>query len=145
MALKLKLKPHEKAIINGAVIQNGPRPTEFIIKNFAQILREPEVMQQEDANTPAKRTYFAAQLMLLDPDNTVAHKALFASLISDLRGALSNADMLAHLAAAEAAVEQENYYQTLRQLRDVITYESKLLGPPAETAPPTEDGAGVSG
>lgn len=141
MALKIKLKPHEKAIINGAVIQNGPRATEFIIKNFAQILREPEVMQQEAADTPAKRTYFAAQLMLLDPDNAANYKAQFDGLLGDLRGALKNEDMLAKLAAAETAVAQDNYYQALRQLRDVIEYEAVLLGivpqpAPPQTAPP---------
>lgn len=142
MALKIKLKPHEKAIINGAVIQNGPRATEFIIKNFAQILREPEVMQQEDANTPAKRTYFAAQLMLLDPDNAESYKAQFTGLLNDLAQALTNKEMLGKLTAAADAIAQNNYYQALRQMRDVIDYEAILLGPQsAQTeppAPPTE-------
>ncbi|KJS43596.1 MAG: hypothetical protein VR70_02415 [Rhodospirillaceae bacterium BRH_c57] len=142
MALKIKLKPHEKAIINGAVIQNGPRATEFIVKNFAQILREPEVMQQEDATTPAKRTYFAAQLMLLDPDNAEAYKARFQSLLDDLAQALTNKEMLGKLTAAAGAVAQDNYYQALRQIRDVIDYEQVLLEhPPVDadrTPPPGE-------
>lgn len=136
MALKIKLKPHEKAVINGTVIQNGPRATEFIVKNFAQILREPEVMQEEDANTPAKRTYFAAQLMLLDPENAENYRSVFERFLSDLSAALTNKDMLDKLAASGAAVEQRNYYQALRQLREVIDYEARLLGPNAPPPPP---------
>ncbi|MGC2855641.1 flagellar biosynthesis repressor FlbT [Novispirillum sp. DQ9] len=148
MALKIKLKPHEKAIINGAVIQNGPRAAEFIVKNFAQILREPEVMQEQDATTPAKRTYFSAQLMLLDPENVERYRPVFDGFLKDLKGALTNPEMLAKLATAGEAVAQNNYYQALRQLRDVIEYESVLLGalsPTVATTPPQGDDSAAHG
>lgn len=142
MALKLRLKPHEKAIINGAVIENGPRAAELVVRNFAHILRDPDVMQEEDANTPAKRCYFAAQLMLMDPANGSQYRSAFTELAAALRTALLNKDVLARLDAAEQSVAEENYYQALRALKDVIAYEAPLLGlSPADSAA----GAGNTG
>lgn len=144
MALKIKLKPHEKAIINGAVIQNGSRAAEFVIQNFAQILREPEVMQEEEANTPARRTYFSAQLMLLDPTNAASYQPRFDVYLNDLRGALTNPEMRAKLDTAEKAAKEQNYYQALRQLREVMEYEAVLLGlvPAPESAVQASPAAG---
>lgn len=144
MALKIKLKPHEKAIINGAVIQNGSRAAEFVIQNFAQILREPEVMQEEEANTPARRTYFSAQLMLLDPTNAASYQPRFDVFLNDLRGALTNPEMRTKLDSAEKAAKEQNYYQALRQLREVMEYEAVLLGlvPAPESAVQAPPAAG---
>lgn len=127
MALKLRLKPHEKAIINGAVIENGSRSTDIIVHNFAQILRDPDVMQEEEANTPSKRCYFAAQLMIIDPPNSTRYREMFTSYLNDLRGAFLNQDILAKLDEAEAGVAEQNYYKALRVLKDVIVYEEPLL------------------
>lgn len=129
MALKIKLKPHEKAIINGAVIQNGPRATEIIVQNFAQILREPEVMQEEEADTPAKRTYFMAQLMLMDPQNAASYRPQFERYLTELHDALINEDVKTRLMEARGVADSGNYYGALRAIKDVIAYESKVLNP----------------
>lgn len=138
MALKIRLRPNEKVIINGAVIQNGGRATSFLVQNFAQILREPEVMQEEDANTPVRRAYFACQLMLVDPANAANYRGHFDSFARDLRGALINPVVLAELDAAERAVDEKNFYIALRHLRIVMDYEAILLSPPV---PPSDLGA----
>lgn len=131
MALKLKLKPHEKAIINGAVIENGPRAAEIVVHNFAQILREPSVMQEDEATTPARRTYFAIQLMLIDPEKTEQYRTMAESLATDLRAALTNPSVIANLDEALESMRKGNYYRALQSLKDVMTYEAVLLGLPA--------------
>ncbi len=132
MALKIRLRPNEKVIINGAVIQNGSRATSFLVQNFAQILREPEVMQEEDADTPVRRAYFACQLMLVDPANAAEYRTHYDRYTADLRGALMNKAVLADLDTAEQAVNQSNYYIALRHLRKVVDYEAVLLARPTD-------------
>jgi len=45
MPLKLSLKPDEKFVLNGAVIQNGDRRATLILQNRCSILREKDIMQ----------------------------------------------------------------------------------------------------
>ena len=40
MPLKLSLKPGEKFVLNGAVVQNGDRRGVLILQNKASVLRE---------------------------------------------------------------------------------------------------------
>ena len=56
MPLKLSLKPGEKFVLNGAVMTNGDKRASLVIQNKASLLREKDIMQREDANTPARRT-----------------------------------------------------------------------------------------
>ena len=55
MALKLTLKPSERFVINGAVIENGERRITLTIQNRASILRSKDVIMPHEANTPVKR------------------------------------------------------------------------------------------
>ena len=88
MALKLSLKPGEKFVINGAVIANGDRRSSLIIHNKAAILRERDIMQEEEANTPARRVYFPIMLMYLDEDGYDQYYEPFVSRISELMDAI---------------------------------------------------------
>jgi len=65
MPLKLSLKPGETFILNGAVVRNGDRRGVLLLENQARILREKDIMQPEDATTPARRCYFAIMQMYL--------------------------------------------------------------------------------
>lgn len=65
MPLKLSLKPGETFIVNGAVVRNGERRGVLLLENRARVLREKDIMQPEDADTPAKRAYFAIMQMYL--------------------------------------------------------------------------------
>src|ERR1044071_4409561 len=67
MPLKLSLKPGEKFVLNGAVVQNGDRRGVLVLQNKASVLREKDIMQAEEANTPARRIYFPVMMMYLEP------------------------------------------------------------------------------
>ena len=47
MPLKLSLKPGEKFVLNGAVVQNGDRRGVLILQNKASVLREKDIMQKK--------------------------------------------------------------------------------------------------
>src|SRR5471030_3333363 len=66
MPLKLSLKPGEKFVLNGAVVQNGDRRSSLLLQNKASVLREKDIMQAEEAVTPARRIYFPVMMMYLD-------------------------------------------------------------------------------
>jgi flagellar protein FlbT len=127
VALKLNLKPGEKIVINGAVIVNGDRKAFLAVKNFANILRETDVMQEEEANTPTKRAYFAAQLMLLDPEHRTDYESAFRRYMQDIIGVFSNAEILDTLNQALTYFDEGDYYKILAALRKVIKYESVLF------------------
>ncbi|MBL6942706.1 MAG: hypothetical protein ISR53_11185, partial [Rhodospirillales bacterium] len=62
MPLRLRLKPHEKLVIGNSVIENGPKSTSFLVHSKTTILREKDILTEDDANTPAKRIYYLALL-----------------------------------------------------------------------------------
>ena len=67
MPLKIDLKPGEKFVLNGAVVSVGRDGRSLLLQNEAVLLREKDIMQEEDATTPARRIYFTIMLMYIDP------------------------------------------------------------------------------
>jgi alpha-D-ribose 1-methylphosphonate 5-triphosphate synthase subunit PhnH len=66
MALKIQLKPHERVVIAGASICNGPTAASFLVENNAPILREKDILKEKEALSPAQKIYFVIQVMYLD-------------------------------------------------------------------------------
>lgn len=149
MGLKLKLKPFEKFVVNGVVIENGRHRNTVTLANHAQVMTGRSILQPEEASTPVKRCYYAVQAMLLDPANIVRHRLAYEPLMAALAGAIRDADMTRHLAEAASFVREGDYYKALAALRPVIAYEAVLLGEgeapgPGPTAkPPAEASARV--
>src|ERR1051325_6378595 len=69
LPLKLSLRPGEKFVLNGAVVQNGDRRAVLVLQNKASVLREKDIMQPDDVQSPARRIYFPVMMMYLDEDN----------------------------------------------------------------------------
>lgn len=126
MPLKLSLKPGEKFVLNGAVVQNGDRRGVLILQNKASVLREKDILQPEDANTPAKRVYFPVMMMYLD--ETAAAKVYdeFALRLSEFMGASRNPAVLADCVAASRHVMAREYYKALMAARKLVEYEEDL-------------------
>ena len=73
LPLKLSLKPGEKFVLNGAVVQNGDRRTVLLLQNKASVLREKDIMQPEEVVTPARMIYFPIMMMYLDEPGALRH------------------------------------------------------------------------
>lgn len=78
MPLHIKLKPHERMIINGASIRNGDRSTDFIIENQCKFLRETEIIRESEADTLCKKLALIIQIIHLSDSNEETEK-LFAN------------------------------------------------------------------
>jgi flagellar biosynthesis repressor protein FlbT len=124
--LKITLRKDEKLVINGAVIRASGR-TEVFIENEVALLRGREVMSPEEANSPARRLYFACMMAYLDPEGRDAHRESILTLLADLMGALEAPEARALCVAFAHHVGLGDYYRALADCRGLIEYEIGVL------------------
>jgi len=127
MPLKLKLAAHERLIVNGAVLINGDFRTSLLVRNFAHVMREKDVLQEADANTPTKRLYFLVQTMLMQPPPSETLLASYEEAHRQLTEAYVRADNLEVLRDVHRLVADGDYYKALARLHPLIAYEADLL------------------
>lgn len=128
MPLKLSLKPGEKFVLNGAVVQNGDRRGVLVLQNKASVLREKDIMQPEQANTPARRIYFPVMMMYLDEGDAPKFYDEFALRLSEFMGVISNPEILAECVSCSRHVMNRQYYKALMCARKIVDYEDQRLG-----------------
>jgi flagellar protein FlbT len=126
--LVLKLGPHERVLINGAVIENGEKRSRLAIMTpGANILRLRDAIHPGEVTTPVRRVCYIAQLVLSgDADPDEAHHQLLRG-IEQLSQALTDADSRSQLTAATDAVLAGQHYQALKALRALLPREERLL------------------
>jgi flagellar biosynthesis repressor protein FlbT len=127
MPLKLSLKPGEKFVLNGAVLTNGDKRTSLVIQNKACVLREKDIMQVEDANTPARRIYFPIMMMYLDIDTADTYYSQFALRMTEFMQAISDRRALAICVDISKDVMNGAYYKALVQCRNLFDFEQERL------------------
>ncbi|WP_374533736.1 flagellar biosynthesis repressor FlbT [Phenylobacterium sp.] len=135
MPLKLSLKPGEKFVLNGAVVQNGDRRTTLVLQNKASVLREKDIMQPEDAATPARRIYFPMMMMYLDDAGANRYYDEFVQRLTEFMGVIRNPDVLADCVAISKHAMAREYYKALMLCRKLIDYEDERLGNVASSLP----------
>ena len=125
MALKLKLRPHERVIIAGASVVNGAGVSTLVIENKVPVLREKDILKQDDAVTPARRIYFAVQLMYLDGENLADHHRLYWDLVNGFLKAAPSA--LGIVGAMSEEILAGRYYNALKLARRLIVHERRIM------------------
>jgi flagellar protein FlbT len=128
MPLKLSLKPGERFVLNGAVVQNGDRRGVLILQNKASVLREKDIMQAEDVTTPSRRIYFPVMMMYLDESAAPKLYDEFARRLSEFMNATRNPEAMADCVAASKHVLAREYYKALMAARKLVDYEDSRLG-----------------
>jgi flagellar protein FlbT len=127
MPLILSLKPNEKFVLNGAVIQNGDRRATLVVQNQAAILREKEILQAEDVTTPARRIYFPIMMMYLDPERSETHYEEFVVRMTEFMNAVANPEALATCVAVSKEVMRGAHYKALIHAKKLFAYEEARL------------------
>jgi len=125
MGLKITLKPGERMIIDGAVITNGNTKSNFIIENPVPILRDKDILNTENAKTPARRIYFSIQLMYVDEKNLTEHHKLYWKLVKEFLDAAPRA--LGIIDRISEAILNGSYYQALKTCKKLIAYEEEVM------------------
>ena len=127
MPLKLNVKPGEKFIVNGAVMVAGKKGASLVLQNEATILLGKDIIQEEEANTPARRIYFSILVMYLDQDSVPQYKDTFLDYIEDFLGATTIAEVRRTLLNIVQDVNGGMYYRALKTCKALMKYEEEVL------------------
>ncbi len=126
--LALKLAPREQVLINGVIVENGPRRTQIVIRSDdASVLRLREALDEADVIGPASRAYFAAQKALEGEiakpggplDIGLALDVLVAHFTDDTRQRM--------VGEARRACLEGNFYRAMRCLKPCVEDEQERI------------------
>lgn len=124
MALIIDLKPGEKILIGEAVITNDDQRTRLHIGGDAPILREKDVLKEEDADSPCKKIYFLIQCMYLARNPRIYFEKYFG-LIREIQDAAPTTTFF-FLKINEMILEGA-YYKALKETRELVKHEQELI------------------
>ena len=126
--LVLKLAPHERVLINGAVIENGDRRARISIRTpDVNILRLRDAIHPEQATTPVSRACYEAQLVLSGDRVAADGRRIMLGNLEQLSQVFDDRDSRILLLEATDSVLSDNFYRALRALRDLLPREARLL------------------
>jgi flagellar protein FlbT len=127
LPLKLSLKPGERFVLNGAVVQNGDRRGVLILQNKASVLREKDILQEDEVNSPARRIYFPVMMMYLDEAGADKYHEEFVRRLSEFMNVIQNPQVLSECVAISRHTMAREYYKALMLSRKLIEYEDERL------------------
>ena len=124
MALRVELKPRERILVGEALITNSDQKTHFLIDGQAPVLREKDIMTNDQADTPGKRIYLAVQLMYITRDPKEHHEVYFA-LVRDI--AMAAPSMWPYIENINNQILTGDMYKALKEARKLIAHEEELV------------------
>jgi flagellar protein FlbT len=124
----LSLKPGEKFVLNGAVVQNGDRRGVLVLQNKASVLREKDIMQEDEVNTPARRIYFPVMMMYLDEGAADRYYDEFVRRLTEFMKVIGNPAILNECVEISRNCMEREYYKALMRCRKLMDYEEERLG-----------------
>ena len=146
MPLSIPLPARAKIIINGAVLENtGAANITLTVHNKANILRDKDVITEEEANTPAKEVYHAIQNAYLFESNREEWLSIARQLIGGILDRLPEArPITTHVLEL---LDGDKIYNALRASRRLIAVETGEAPPVTASAlqPASAQGAAVPG
>ncbi len=125
MALRLTLKPHERAILGGAVLTNGKHRAELFVETEVPVLRGSDILSPSAVRTPCERIVLAIQLMYVDPQRRPVHEQTYLALVEDVLDASPSSRRF--LEPINEMVQSGKYYQALKQGKALLAFERDLL------------------
>ena len=126
--LILKLAPHERVLINGAVIENGDKRSRFcVVTPNARILRLRDAIHPQEVGTPVRRVCYIAQLVLSGDVAVEDADPQLLRGIEQLSQVLTDFDSRNLLSRATESVLSGEHYQALRSLRALLPREERLM------------------
>jgi flagellar protein FlbT len=125
MPLKISLKPNEKIIVNGAVLQNGETHGQLVVHNEASLLREKDILTEEESVSPARRVYYALQCAYLFPGKLRTFLDACEELLTAFAEAAPSTRTLVTDIRGDVAAGR--LYQALRKARRLVTKEQEII------------------
>ena len=125
MPLAINLRPNERLIVNGVVLQNSGTAAKLLIHNNASVLRAKDIITEADATTPARRIYFAIQCEYLFPGKDAAYLPLIYQFIQEFETAAPSTIALTR--EIRTSVDQGALYRALKSAKQLIAREQEIL------------------
>jgi flagellar protein FlbT len=130
--LRLKLRPNERVLINGAVIENGRTQAELrVLTPETKILRLRDALHPDTINTPTKRVCYVAQLVVageVQPEEAISQ---FVRGVVALKQVFLDPGSQATMDQAIQSARAKNFYQAMQCMRRIMLYEELVMGNPA--------------
>ena len=137
--LVLEIRPGEMMIVNGAALRFRTKARlELAVR--ARFLFGKQIMPPEQADSPARRIYFALQTAYVGTeDEREAGLRDARRLIAEFQDATTSPTAREILERALIAAESDECYAALKLVRRIIRHEDVVLGrppaPPCRAAP----------
>jgi len=126
--LVLKLRPRERIMINGVVIENGERRSSLnVLTPEANVLRLRDAIHPHEVNTPVKRVVYVAQLILAGEAEREEGTRQLLTGIEQLAQVFTDSESQMQLNSATQNVRDSRFYQALKQLRSLMPREKALF------------------
>lgn len=126
--LVLELRQGEVMIVNGAPIRFRTK-SRIELTAKARFLFGKQIMAPDQADSPARRIYFALQSAYIGNEEERAGGLVSArALIGEFDAATTSALARHMLGRALAAAETDDCYQALKLARRIIQHEDAVLG-----------------
>lgn len=142
--LVLNLRPNEKFIINGVVLQNGAKRAQIRVEDEnANVLRMRDALHPDDVDTPVKRAYYIAQLIISGDMAEAEGRRKLDTAIGELLGVFRVGEAANRLAKASESANEARYYSVLCHLKHIMPLEQALLSYAHDKVTPGELRAAV--
>lgn len=126
--LVLELRQGETMIVNGAPIRFRTK-TRLELTAHARFLFGKQIMPPDEADSPARRIYFALQAAYIGTeDERSAGLQTARELITAFQKATTSSLAREILDRALTCAESDDCYQALKYVRRVIRHEDMILG-----------------
>ncbi len=126
--LVLELRQGEMMIVNGAPIRFRTK-SRIELTAKARFLFGKQIMPPDQADSPARRIYFALQSAYIgNPEERVRGLEAARALIAEFKAATTSALARDILDRALALAEADDCYQSLKLTRRIIQHEDTVLG-----------------
>jgi len=126
--LVLELRQGDMMVVNGAAIRFRSR-TRIELTAHARFLFGRQIMPPQDADTPARRIYYALQTAYIgDEEERRVGLQDAADRAAEFKAATTSAMAGAILDQAMACASAGRCYQALRLARRVVQHEDAVLG-----------------
>lgn len=126
--LTLTLKPREKFLVGGLMVENGPRRSSIRIEDDnVYVLRLSDTLSPEEVNTPLKRAYQVAQRVLaceVSAEEGVKDLEIRLRELLPIFVRAGQEDMMVRLALA---LSEKRFFGVLMGLRNLFPVEEELL------------------
>lgn len=127
MPLKITLKPNEKILVGTAVIANGASKAELVILNRVPVLRQKDILTAEEADTLAKKLYYAVLNMYTSPDREKDFHEFYHLLMRKIIELPLGEEGLDLMQAITTDLVAGDHYRALKTCRKLIDYEKEIM------------------